>query len=312
VGSVEVRTFRRGDRDQLASLVNAHAQCVVPGVSVSVNAVLSQLEREPGEFIVDPWVAERLTLVAEQRHRVVAAAHVLRYGGGDEVGESYRGVGEIRWLLSWPNAPFWPDAQDGGDAVAAAAVSWLTRSGAGRIIAEGSLPAPGVYGIPEQWPHIHAILRRAGFTPGDETETVFLAEIERLARPHAPVDGLTTTRTLGVTGTCFTAWLGEKRIGYIEVENRLGDTGRLAHQAGWADIGNLWVDEPHRRHGIATWLLGRAAEWLHLGHADRLLDYTTPDQADYLAFLHRAGFTELTRTTRSWRHDPGHPDRPAG
>jgi hypothetical protein len=35
---------------------------VVPGVSVSVNTVLSQLEHEPGEFIVDPWIAERKTL----------------------------------------------------------------------------------------------------------------------------------------------------------------------------------------------------------------------------------------------------------
>jgi hypothetical protein len=79
--SVEVRPFRRGDREQLTALVNAHVQAVVPGVSVSVNTVMSQLERDPGEFIVDPWVAERATLVAEQRGRVAAAAHLLRYGG---------------------------------------------------------------------------------------------------------------------------------------------------------------------------------------------------------------------------------------
>ncbi len=48
----------------------------MPGVSVSVNAVLSQLEREPDEFVVDPWVVERVTLVAEQRGRVTAALHV--------------------------------------------------------------------------------------------------------------------------------------------------------------------------------------------------------------------------------------------
>ena len=85
MSSIEVRPFRRSDRDQLTALVNAHAAAVVPGVSASVNAVLAQLEREPGEFIVDPWVSERLTLVAEQRQRVVAAAHMLRedaYNGG--------------------------------------------------------------------------------------------------------------------------------------------------------------------------------------------------------------------------------------
>ena len=79
MSSIEVRPFRRGDREQLTALLNAHAAAVVPGVSVSVNAVMSQLERDPGEFKVDPWVIERATLVADQRERIVAAAHLLRY-----------------------------------------------------------------------------------------------------------------------------------------------------------------------------------------------------------------------------------------
>lgn len=53
---VEVRPFQRHDRDQLTHLVNAHVLPVLPGVALSVNAVMSQLEHEPGEFIVDPWV----------------------------------------------------------------------------------------------------------------------------------------------------------------------------------------------------------------------------------------------------------------
>ena len=77
MSSIAVRPFRRSDRDQLTDLLNAHAEAVVPGMSVPVNAVLSQLERDPGEFIVGPWVSERATLVAEQRGRV-AAAHLLR------------------------------------------------------------------------------------------------------------------------------------------------------------------------------------------------------------------------------------------
>jgi hypothetical protein len=95
MSSVEVRPFCRGDREQLTALVNAHVQAVVPGVSVSVNMVMSQLERALGEFIVDPWVRDRVTLVAEQRQRIVAAAHLLRYRAGEDVGESYRNAGEI-------------------------------------------------------------------------------------------------------------------------------------------------------------------------------------------------------------------------
>ena len=64
--------------DQLTQLINAHAEAVVPGTGASVSTVLGALERQPAEFITDPWVAERLTLVAVQRERVAAAAHLLR------------------------------------------------------------------------------------------------------------------------------------------------------------------------------------------------------------------------------------------
>lgn len=139
MSSIEVRPFRRSDREQVTALVNAHVAAVIPGVSVSVNTVLSRLEREPGEFIVDPWVSERATFV-----------------------------------------------------------------------------------------------------------------------------------------------------GYIEVET-LADAGRLARNTGWADIGNLHVGEPHRRRGVATWLVGQAADWLRLARVDRVLDYAWPEQEDCTAFLAKVG-----------------------
>jgi hypothetical protein len=98
MSSIEVRRFHRRDREQLTGLVNAHAAAVVPGMGVSVATVLSQLERQPGEFIVDPWVCERVTLVAEQRDHIAAAALLLRYASDDRVSPAYRGIGEIRWL----------------------------------------------------------------------------------------------------------------------------------------------------------------------------------------------------------------------
>jgi hypothetical protein len=51
--AIEVRPFRRADREQVTALVNAHIETVPPGVSVSVNAVMSSLEREPDEYVVD-------------------------------------------------------------------------------------------------------------------------------------------------------------------------------------------------------------------------------------------------------------------
>jgi hypothetical protein len=105
MASIQVRSFNRRDRQQLTDLVNAHAAAVVPGMGVSVSTVLSEMERQAGQFIVDPWVRERATLVAEQRDRVAAAAHLLRYYEDERAGQAYRGSGEIRWLLFWARGP---------------------------------------------------------------------------------------------------------------------------------------------------------------------------------------------------------------
>ncbi len=301
MSQIEIRPFRRADRDQVAHLVNLHAQAVVPGVSISVNTVLSQLEREPGEFIVDPWVSERATLVAEQRGRIVAAAHLLRYGDGDEVGASYRGVAEIRWLLCWPKAPYWPDATEAGDLLAQACVTRLAGWAPTRMYADGALPAPGVFGVPEQWPHVRAILGRAGFAHKGRTEVVLLALPADLARPGpAPIDGLRVQRTLGINGTRLSAVLGEEALGFIEVECLPAAAGPRGSHSGWADIGNLEVGEAYRRRGIGRWLMAHAGDWLRLALVERVLDYTFSDDEACLAFLELVGFRELTRTTRGW------------
>jgi GNAT superfamily N-acetyltransferase len=311
--AIDVRPFARRDRDQLTDLVNAHAAAVVPGVGVSVAAMLSHLEREPGEFIVDPWVAERATLVAEQLGRITAAAHVLRYGDDDRVGPAYRGAGEIRWFLFWPEGPrssnpWWTAGTQAAaqliDACVALFDEWhVTSQSAG-----GELPVPGVYGVPEQWPHVSALYEQAGFAHDGHTELVYLARVGDLPRlPSPPVPGLEARRTVGLNGTRLSAVRGDEVIGYIEVEIR--DSGeRLARQAAWADVGNLHVSEQFRRRKVATWLLGHAADWLELAGVDRLLDYSYSEGADetgqtyddYRAFLDALPFRLLTRTRRGW------------
>ena len=310
MSSIEVRPFRRSDRDQLTDLVNAHAEAVVPGMSVSVNAVLRQLERDPGEFIIDPWVSERATLVAVQEHRITAAAHLLRYFADERAGESYRGSGQIRWLVFWPLAPagnpYMPDPRLGAEELIAACVRQLDGWGVAWQGADGALPADGVYGVPEQWPHIRALYRRAGFTPTGDTQIVYLARIEDLRRTAEPVAGLALRRSVGISGTRLSAVLGTDVIGYIEVDTFAAGE-RLPRHGGWADIGNLRVTEEYRRRGVATWLLGQAAEWLDLGQVARLLAYASlegPGDAGHRAFLAGAGFRELTRTQRGWTRAP--------
>lgn len=313
MSSVQVRPFSRSDRDQLTALVNAHAAAVVPGVSVSVAAMLSHLERDPAEFIADPWVTERATLVAEQNNRVAAAAHLLRYGNDERVSAAYRGIGEIRWLLFWPEGPisgnpWWTAGTQAAAELITACIAQLDRWNVTSQAVGSELPVPGVYGVPEQWPHISALYEQAGFVHDGHTEVVYLARVASLPRlVSPPLAGLELRRTVSLNGTRLSAVLGGEVIGYIEVEIR-ADGERLARQAGWADVGNLRVREQYRRRKVATWLLGQAAVWLELAHIDRLLDYAYLDGTDatghtyddYRAFLGAVPFTVLTSTRRGW------------
>lgn len=298
--SIQIRPFARADRDQVTTLVNAHIAAVVPGVSVSTQGLLSHLEREPGEFIVDRWVSRRVTLVAEQRGRIVAAAHLLRYGDEEGTAEGYRDAGEIRWLACWPDAPFWPDAAGAGQALMLACHAQFQRWGVARRYADGTLPVPGVYGVPEQWPHVRDLYLRNGFRHDGRTEVVFLADVGRLRRPAAPVAGLTVRRAVGGSGTRLSAAVDGETLGYVEVDTNLDAGPRVSRLGSWADVGNLWVEPGYRRRGIGTWLLGQAAEWLDLCGVSRLLDYADAGDGPYAAFLAASAFLPLTRTQRGF------------
>ena len=304
MSEVRVRPFQRSDRDQLTALVNAHAAALIPGASVSVNTVLSQLEREPAEEIVDPWVTERRTLVAVRRQAIVAGALLLRYGTGPEVGPHYRGAGEIEWLV------FRPDAEPAGDALLAACRAVLDGWGASPQYADGGLPSLAAYGVPDCWPHIRALYRHGGFVPRVAAEIILVAPVDRLPGPAAPpVPGLQAGRSVGSCGTRLTARLDGTDVGMIEVEADHTAGGVQSRLAGWADVGNLCVSPGYRRRGIGRWLVGEAAAWLRLGRADRLLCYAAPDDTAGLAFWAGLGFTELARTQRGWRYEGG-PERP--
>jgi GNAT superfamily N-acetyltransferase len=306
VPSIEIRPFRRSDRDQLTDLVNAHIEAVMPGVSVSPNAVLSQLEREPDEVLVDPWVATRHTLVAIRNDRLVAAVHLRTYASGERVAPDYRGAGEFLWLLFWPGQHPAESLEmaEAADAVAAAGLAALQRAGAVRVHGDGSLPAPAVYGVPDVWPHVAAALERAGFRAGERTEAILVADVADLPRAgDAPVPGLELRTALGGRGTRLTALLDGAVVGIHEVQTDLTVGGTRSRLAGWADVWELDVDAVHRRRGIGTWLVGHAADRLRLARADRLLAYAVPGE-DELSFLRAMGFRELTRTRRGWLREP--------
>ncbi|WP_367324996.1 N-acetyltransferase [Streptomyces sp. HUAS ZL42] len=302
--ALEVRPFRRDDRDQLTDLINRHVAAVVPGVSVSVNTVLSAMERQPDEPLTDPWVSERLTLVAAQRDRVMAAAHLLRYRADAEVSADYRGIGEIDWFVCHPPTTFLPDAEAAADLLMSACLAGFARWNVRARRASGELPAPVVHGLPCNWPHIRAVYERAGFRHTGDTEVILIARVADLPT-REPRAGFTVERTLGECGTRFTAYADGRALGFIEVDTALARPERHTRAAGLADIGNLHVDPDSYDAGLEPWLLARAADWLRLCGADRLLACEPAADRTAIDHLTSAGFRELTRTDRRWEHRPG-------
>ena len=293
--SPEIRLFTRADRDQLTELVNAHVAAVVPGWSLPVSSLLAQLEREPAEYVVDPWVVDRVTLVALVRDRLVAAAHLRRYGTDARVMHDYYDAGEIKWLVGWPHR------LEAAHALAQACTDRLDRWAVARQWASGDLPTQATYGIPDAWPHVRAVIAAAGFHDDEGIDAVVHAgSLEGIDPPGPPpVPGLTVRREVDNLSTRFTGLLDGRVAGYVNVQDDLTRGGTASRLARWAAMRERFV-EPHlRRQGIGTWLVRHAVSWLRLGGADRILVPLGPPD-DPPSFYGRLGWHEIARTRRRW------------
>ncbi len=314
---LEVRPFARSDRDGLTSLANRHIAAVLPGGAVPVASLLSQLERDAHEPIVDPWVIDRHTVVAVNRDRLVAAAYLKRYGTDQRVSDTYRDIAEIDWLIVDPRE------LDAGRAVIDAAKQHLATWRGREWGADGNLPCLGIYGIPDAWPHVQQLLREAGFDDedGGQIEVVFAGDLAPIDPPGpAPIDGLAVRRVVGSLGTSFEAVLEGTVVGTFEVEDFYGATN--ASLTRWADEANHWVHPDHRRQGIGSWLFRHGCEWLRLGGKDRLLAYaverwgrgaqpTEGTAAEWGPYYERFGLKPITRTRRGWHRSPAATPRDA-
>lgn len=298
----EIRPFLRHDRNQLTDLVNAHVKAVIPGCAVPVATLLSVMERDPGEYIVDPWVVERETWVAIDDDRLVAAIHLHRYGSDASVGSALQNAAGINWLVCWPAH------LDAGRELMRVAVQRLDRWKPRVTVLDMSLPAPLAYGVHDAWPHLSTLAREAGFTDAEgRTELQFVIGLDRIRPPAAsPIDGLTVRRRLHVFGAAFTAMLEGREIGLLEVDDDFTRHGSMLRNDGWADISNIGIVEDYRGVGVASWLLGHAAAWLRMGGSRSLISYVADDETEVdLRASHVAnGFEELNRTRRGWSRLP--------
>jgi GNAT superfamily N-acetyltransferase len=296
-----VESFRPEHLPQVRALINGHLNAAVPGWSLPEAFIASRLRREPEEYVVDPWVTRRATLCAVERDRVVAAAHLRCYGGHATVGDAYRAVGEVAWLVAWPAA------EQAGDELLAAAgeqlAAWEVRA---RWAATG-LPVPVLSGVPDAWPHIAAALAQAGFRPTpDHAEAVYGGDLAAVPAPPAPpLAGLRLRRTVGDTTVRFAGVLDDRELGVCECDLDLTLGGARPALWRWAELANLQVEAGWRGRGIGGWLVGHAAAWLRVGGYERIVLTTSIDDeaAGSGRFYRRLGLEVLTRLERAWGDD---------
>lgn len=300
----DIRSFARHDRDQLLSLANHHIACVLPGGSIPASTLLAQMERDTQEYVTDPGVTERRTIIAGKADRLVAAAHLKRYGDQiPPVTASYADAGVIDWLICWP------DQIDTGRILLQAALDQLREWRTRIWYADGSLPCLGVYGISDAWPHIQALVTDAGFDDREgQVEVIFAGELSAVEAPGpAPCSDLTVRRVLGNLGTTFQAVVGDRVVGVFEVDDGHTRGGSVMALDGWADEGNHWVCGDLRGRGIGSWLFRHGCAWLRLGGSRRILTYAIEDE-DLPArarYYGRHGLVPINRTRRGWRRLPG-------
>jgi hypothetical protein len=267
---------------------------ILPGVALSTNVVMAQLENEPQETVANPWVEERRCMVAERDQAIVGAALLLRYSNANTVSEAFRGAAEIRWLIGSPNA------MKACRSLLSAALDLVAAWSPTHFYADGSLPAPGCYGIPDSWPHVRTLVVDAGFSGPARTELVLAAECRKLIGRQ--LSGAKIRRSVGDLSARLELFRDETSLGFIEVGDIDQRLTRSSTALAWTDVGNLAAAEPEMLGDVMPVLLSAAAEWLLLGGVDRLIDYYADDvdPPEYLEILERCGFVRLSTNERGW------------
>jgi len=102
----QIELFQPAHLPQMQALVNAHLSTLAPGWALPEHFIASHLLRDPGEFIVDPWVTARVTLCATERQRVVAAEDEAAGAGRFYERQGWRVLVRLQrgWVLASTNS----------------------------------------------------------------------------------------------------------------------------------------------------------------------------------------------------------------
>jgi len=119
------------------------------------------------------------------------------------------------------------------------------------VLALGGGLGPTIYGVPDAWPHVAALLATAGFGDACVQEEVVLAAALDDLRAAPALDGIELVRVAFDEGAELRALRGAETLGVLRLE--LHDPGELPALARWGKVWDLEVGEAHRRQGVGRW-----------------------------------------------------------
>jgi hypothetical protein len=272
--------------EQLATLLSAHAACALPGAAIAPGTIARRLERDPSEFVVDPWVDTRETLVAIGHDRVVAAGQLWRFGDEPRVSEDFRGAAELRWFCFWPT-----------DHEAAGALLDHAIEHAGpvrRFYLAGDLPEVLVHGIPDAWTHVVTLASERGFAHDGRTEVLLAGRLLALAGTETPPAGCTLR-----TGV---AWSGDALLIAERADAPLAQM-ELAVEGRAGQLWGPFAQDGEVERDVARWLWLEAFEWLRLAGCDRVVAGLVEDEPEVEQAV-ALGLRQVTRLLRGWTLRP--------
>ncbi len=295
---VGIEPLDRSHLPQVLALANSHLGTVIPGWSLTPEYFWEHLKRNPQEYIVDPWVVERKSMVGIVNDRVCAAAHLLRY---DE-DTPYKGMGVVDWIL------FWPAKREAGLALLNECRLQMNAWQVADHQISGPLPVPVCGGIPDTWPHIGGLIKEFGYSGNEEVdESVYGGTLNGISAPgEPPVSGATIQREVGDSTTRFVARLDGRDIACCECISDLTAGGQLPALAGWAELAEMETSESMRNQGVGSWMVRHAVEWLRLAKCDRIVMSVARENEKVGAgrFYKRFGWVPFVRQ-RHWRRQEG-------
>ena len=172
--------------------------------------------------------------------------------------------------------------------------------GVSRQYADGALPAPGVYGVPAQWPHVRAVYERGRIRAGGphrdrlawRVSPIFAVRLSH--RSPACDRAFRRDSTAPASRPSWTARPWPHRVEILEQPSRLPSHGGFRPTSAtstWSRSISAVVSPPGLSAGR------RAAAPPRRGRARARLRVAR-ERDECIAFLAAVGFRELTRTQR--------------